>query len=104
MGNVVVFQDRPLVPRRAMERIKQLWASGLYDWGYVHAEEQMVKRGLDNLDVENVVRYGQVTSWSKPGSHWRYRVDGRSVEQDEIAVVFELRKDEMTVVTVMCST
>lgn len=100
MGKVVAFQDRPLPQRQAMARIKLLWESGSYDWGVKHAEERLLQRGLSNLDVEHLVRFGHVSDFSKPGHHWRYRVDGFAVDGDRIAAIFELRKEEMTVVTI----
>lgn len=104
MGTVVAFQDRPLPPARAMQRIRELWNTGEFDWGFKHAEKRMIERGIDNLDMENLVQKGRVVGGAnKPSvlSDWRYRVEGKTVEGQWMAAIFEVRKESMTVVTVL---
>ena len=101
MGSVTILKDRPLHPRRAMERICMLLREGDYEWSQ-HAEMRLRQRGLDNLDVEHILKYGRVAEPpSRPGSAWRYKIEGRCIDSKKMgAVVVEIEKT-LVIVTVM---
>ncbi len=103
MGKVLGFDpERPLSNEAAAKRIRKLWAEGKVTWS-PHAEERLLGRGLNMLDVEHIVRYGRVIENSRPGNRWRYKMQGRTVEGKGASAVFELAGDLLAVVTVMLS-
>lgn len=92
--------DRPLTYSGAMRRIKALWADGRFTW-LPHAERRLMERGLDVTDIEVMVRYGKVVESSRPGTVWRYKVEGSTAEGKKGAVVFELEGDLLILLSVM---
>ncbi len=99
VGNGVALADRPLSPKRAMERIRALWRDGNVEW-WSYAERRLSERKLDMLDVEHLIRYGRVTEHSHPGRLWRYKVEGRAVDGERIACVVEINGN-LIIVTVI---
>lgn len=90
MGSkVTALGDRPLSPRRALERIRQLWNAGVVRFSG-HVAKRMRERELDNNDVEHVFRQGRVTAWSRPMTLWRYEVEGAVVDGRRARVVVEI--------------
>ena len=67
--------DRPLSPRRAIERIRLLEK----DVGIVltsHARQRLTQRKLSRRDIRHCLKYGRVVEHSKPSHLWRYKVQG----------------------------
>ena len=93
---------KPLNAASAIKRIRTLWRLGNYTWTR-HAQERLCERGLDTADVETVILDGRVVEISRPGTEWRYKVEGRTVEGRYAACVVEMRGNLLTVVTVMLS-
>jgi len=100
---VIRLVDRPLSYPRAMERVRILWREGRFTWSR-HAEERLLKRGLDITDVENIIRSGRVIGHSKPGAAWRYEVEGQTVEGKKAAIICEIDGDLMIFVSAMLRT
>jgi hypothetical protein len=101
MGAVVVLENRPLSDKQAMERIRRLWREGEMEWT-AHAEQRLRERGLDLLDVENIIKYGRVVGNSRPdpGGGWRYEVRGDTVEHKRARCVVEPGR-KLVIVTVI---
>jgi Domain of unknown function (DUF4258) len=88
VDNVVPIQD-PANYQRARQRIRRLWDLGETKISH-HARVRMKERRLDITDVQQVIRYGEIVDHSKPGDHWRYVVDGKTVEGLRLRVVVEI--------------
>lgn len=90
MGGVTRLEDRPFSYRRALERIRVLWEAGAVTFTR-HAETRMQQRGLTMLDVEHLIRRGgHVTEHSKPGTLWRYKMEGKTIEHKRMSCVVEM--------------
>ncbi len=83
------MQDSPLNPRRAKERIKLLWDSGMSKPSE-HFEQELVNDQLDALDVEYLIRTGAVTLDSRSARRWRYRVEGALLDGRRAACIVEI--------------
>jgi hypothetical protein len=79
----------------ALKRIRELWEDGTY-FLLPHARVRMEERGLDELDLQNVIRTGRVTQ--QIGD--RFKIVGKSVEADTASCVVEI-EDKLLVVTVI---
>jgi pentose-5-phosphate-3-epimerase len=99
MGEVIPFED-PLNYRRVMQRIRSLLEEGTI-FITPHAREEMAKDDLDDTDVIHILGVGSIRpgSHSKPRAHWRYVVEGQSVDRRKAACVVEV-EGGMVVVTV----
>jgi hypothetical protein len=86
--NVVPMYD-PANYKRARQRIRRLWDLGETKITH-HARVRMGERRLDVTDVQQVIRYGQIVDHTKPGEHWRYVIDGKTVEGLRLRVVVEI--------------
>ena len=73
----------------AQFRIKKLWNEGLFRI-IPHAEERMLQNQLDTNDIQHLIRYGNITSHSKPMNLWRYTIDGNSVDGQKMRCVVEI--------------
>lgn len=81
--------DRPLSPRRAIERIRLLER----DVGLVltrHVRNRMAQRKLSLRDIRHCLNYGRVVEHSKPFQLWRYKVDGSTIDGDPMSCVVEV--------------
>jgi len=81
--------DRPLSPRRAIERIRLLER----DVGIVltrHVRQRMAQRKLSLRDIRHCLKYGRVVEHSKPFQLWRYKVDGSTIDGDPMSCVVEV--------------
>jgi hypothetical protein len=86
--NVIPMWD-PTNYRRVRQRIRKLWDEG--DTKILnHARVRMKERRLDITDVQQVIRYGEIVDHSKPGDHWRYVIDGKTVEGLRLRLVVEI--------------
>ncbi len=89
MKKVVRLPDRPLSPRRAIERIRLLER----DVGIVltrHARLRMAQRKLSRRDIRQCLKYGRVVEHSKPFRWWRYKVQGSTIDGDPMSCVVEI--------------
>ena len=89
MKKAVRFLDRPLSPRRAIERIRLLER----DVGIVltgHARQRMAQRKLSRRDIRQCLKYGRVVEHSKPFRLWRYKVEGSTIDGDPMSCVVEI--------------
>lgn len=81
--------DRPLSPRRAIERIRLLER----DVGIVltrHARQRMAQRQLSRRDIRHCLKYGRMVEHSKPFRLWRYKVDGSTIDGEPMSCVVEI--------------
>ncbi len=76
--------------RQAIIRIRQLWNLGDVEFATGHAFEEMDNDGLDANDVQHCLRFGRIVAHEKPFVFWRYRVHGKSVDGEHMAVVVEV--------------
>jgi transcription elongation GreA/GreB family factor len=93
--NVTPMWD-PTNYKRVRQRIRRLWDSGETAISH-HARVRMKERRLDITDVQEVIRYGEIVDHSKPGDHWRYVIDGKTVEHTRLRVVVEINGSLMIV-------
>jgi len=91
--------DRPLSPRQAIKRIRELWTTGAVKF-LPHAWQRMEQRKVNLDDVARVLMSGHVIEHSKPGQWWRYTVRGRAIDGDPIECVTEIN-DRLVIVTVI---
>ena len=91
--------DRPLSPRRAIERIRLLER----DVGIVltgHARQRLAQRKLSLRDIRHCLKYGRVIEHSKPSRLWRYKVQGSTIDGDPMSCVVEIN-GKLILITVM---
>lgn len=95
-----VMDDEPSDYVGAKRRIKRLW-----DEGNVivlpHARKRMAERDLDLLDIQHVVRYGNIVEHSKPDHLWRYKITGKALDKRTASVLVEIDAHSLIVVTVL---
>lgn len=84
----------------AKRRIKRLWDEGNFIL-LPHARKRMVERELDILDIQNVIRYGNIVEHSKPDNLWRYKVAGKALTGRIASVLVETDIHSLIVVTVL---
>jgi hypothetical protein len=99
MGNVVLLYE-PSDYRWAQRRIKRLWDEGNFIL-HPHARRRMAERELDALDIQYIIRYGQITEHSKPECLWRYKVQGKALDGRKASVLVEIDIHSLIVVTVL---
>ncbi len=91
--------DRPLSPRRAIERIRRLER----DVGIVltaHVRQRLVQRKLSLRDISHCLKYGRVIEYSKPSRLWRYKVQGSTIDGEHMSCVVEIN-GKLILITVM---
>ena len=98
MANVFSM-PRPEDYKRAHQRIRKLWADGLVEIRH-HAQQRMKERKRDMTDIDNVIKYGQITGHSKPMTLWRYTLDGKDVDGKRMRCVVEI-DGSLIIVTVV---
>ena len=81
--------DRPLSPRRAIERIRQLERDVGIVWTG-HAGQRMAQRKLSRRDIRHCLKYGRVIEHSKPSRLWRYKVQGSTIDGESMSCVVEI--------------
>jgi hypothetical protein len=75
--------------------IQKAWATGRIHIGS-HIKKRMLERGVDTIDLENVVRSGIVSSreFCEIHKNWKYRMTGTSDEKEmEIIVALDAKED-----------
>jgi len=85
--------SEPLKPASTKALIRTILDSGSIDLSVPHALQRMGQRGMDALDVENVLRAGVVQPGKKVNGSWRYRV-----ETNQMVVVVRFRSPRRLVV------
>ena len=61
-----------------------------------HLWDMMVKRGFDNSDLLAVFENGKIRKnpeWNDEHQNWAYKVEGQSVDGDELSIVFAVDED-----------
>ena len=91
--------EDPADYKKAIARIKRLWNEGYVTWT-THAQQRMIERKIDILDIRKVIRYGQIVEHSCPGRLWRYRIDGSAVDGKRIGCVVEI-DGQLIIITVI---
>ncbi len=89
-------QIRPprLSAAEAQRKIQFILEDGTIDFT-THCRRRMRERGVDDLDIVHVLKNGQIVreaEWDSDQYNWKYRVEGKDVEGDEltaITVIFE---------------
>lgn len=97
MGKTVALND-PYDKPRVLQRIKKFLIEGEVQI-LIHAQERMRFRHLDMPDVQNVHRYGMLTEINPSGAHWRYRIEGKTIDGKRAGCVVEI-DGRMLIVTV----
>jgi hypothetical protein len=86
--------QEPLTPTAAKQLIRKILAEGVY-WTSAHADQEMLKDSLTQVDAVNVLRGGVVEPAEWENGSWRYRV-----RTARIVVVIALDSEmELTIVT-----
>jgi len=80
-------------------RVRRLWNEGTTVFT-THAQDAMEERGVHELDIQHVIRFGKITGHSKPGEFWRYRMEGETVDGDWLGVIVEIN-GSLIIVTVL---
>ena len=83
--------DSPLSPQNAIAIIWRAWGLGRTHLG-THFRERCRERGIDTLDVENLIRSGAVRGtpvYCPINKNWKYQVAG-FVDERELEVVIAL--------------
>lgn len=96
MADIIPFQQADF--GRVLARIRELWETGEVVI-LPHAKQRMAERGLDELDVQNIIRGGRVTQQTMN----RFKVVGKSVEERKTACVVTIEKT-LLVITVVDET
>jgi hypothetical protein len=80
-------------------------AAGQFRFGYLkkHIILRMQERGIDEVDVRNVLKTGSMIEKHCPGGRWRYTMQGRITEGSQIKIVVAVDEEcsHITLVTVM---
>ena len=71
---------KPLEPKEAKERIREILSKGRVVYSRPHALERLRERNLTMLDCANVLRGGSVSPGYKEGKYWRYNVATNNME------------------------
>jgi hypothetical protein len=87
---VVVPLNDPYDKVRAHKRIKKLLDEGEFTI-HPHAQKRMREREIFTPDIVNVLKYGTITEVTPSGNCWRYRFEGKSVEQKSLGCVVEIQ-------------
>ena len=90
----------PLAPTEARRLIRRIIEEGEVEfWG--HAQREMAKDGLSQLDCVNVLRAGWPAAGECYGDRWRYQVHSRMIcvvvqfeSEHHLAIVTSWRKRE----------
>lgn len=80
-------------------RIRRIWNEGTTVFTS-HAQDAMEERGIHELDIQHVIRFGEIKEHTKPGELWRYRVEGETVDGDWLGVIVEIN-GSLIIVTVL---
>jgi hypothetical protein len=65
--------DQPLEPMQAHKLMRRILAEGTYELS-AHAEKELAKDRMNNIDAVNVIRAGVVEPPEWENGEWRYRV------------------------------
>lgn len=68
-----------------------------------HGIPRMHERGIDEVDIRNVLKTGSAIEKHCPGGRWRYTMRGRTTEGSQIKIVVAVDEEcsRITCVTVM---
>ena len=79
-----------LSPPEATRRIRSILEEGTIDYSAHCWRKRMPERSVTTLDVEHLLRKGQVireAEWDSDCCNWRYRVEGTDIEGDELTAI-----------------
>ena len=82
-----------------LHTIRRLWEEGRVRF-WDHAEERMEERGIDVLDVQQVILHGRISEHRKTRHASRWKLTGKAVDGKLLAVVVEIQGD-LLVIAVM---
>lgn len=88
MGEVIPI-EQPDNYALAINRIRKLWFEGDVTWTS-HVKKVMERRKLLPPDLRHIITTGLVVGHSKPGSHWRYEIQGRLLDGGKASCVVEI--------------
>lgn len=99
MAPVIPFED-PSNYDRVLRTIRRLWDEGAVHFE-AHAVRRMGRRGFDAVDVERIIREGQIVEHNRPrpDRDWRYTVAGETVDGVPAACVVTI-ESRLIVITV----
>lgn len=98
MGEIALFEDAADY-QRVIIRIRRLWNEGAFEI-LPHAQERLLERGLDVLDIQHCIRFGKIKEHNKPIELWRYKIKGKAVDGEPMACIVEIN-GSLIVVTVI---
>jgi hypothetical protein len=81
---------KPLTLQNALTVIQTAWRDGRVHVSS-HIKERFAERGVDMLDLQNIVRTGRVVSFEESPEYrnWKYRMEGIS-DGKKLSVIFAL--------------
>jgi len=88
-----------LSERQLKASIKTLWNDGSVTV-LPHAQRRMGQYDMTIQDVRNILWYGQVVDHSMPEGVWRYKVQGKTLNNHKGSCVVEIH-DTLIIVTVI---
>jgi len=87
-------RDTPLSLENATIVIRKAWSSGRIHVG-THIKKRFRERGVDMIDLENIVRKGSVITreYDEVYKNWKYRMAG-STDDRQLEVIIALDSSE----------
>jgi len=90
MGHVLSLQQpRPDDYVWAIKRIKKLWNEGAIEFT-PYCQRRMEQRQIFTSDVRDIIRSGHIVGHSKPDEHWRYEIEGKSIDLGRGSCIVEI--------------
>lgn len=90
-----MIDGEPFRAHEAKRRIRLILNSGFVVYDLPHFRKEAAKDGIDQLDVTNVLRCGNVSEAEMENGEWRYRV---TTQKFCVVVQFEA-EDELLLIT-----
>lgn len=94
----------PYDPNTAIKKIRFILSNGRLIITRHCRNDSMPLRNVDDLDIIKVLEKNGVINrkpeFDRQHQRWKYRVDGRDLEGDPLAVVVNIIEDDCVVVTI----
>ena len=104
MGDIIKFggERKPFDPTNykvVKEIVKKLWDKGLTRFTY-HARKRMAEKNRETTDIQYIIYYGTIVEHSHPGDFWRFKLEGKTVDDDLLACVVEI-ENKLVIITII---
>ena len=96
-------QPQRLSPADATRKIRLILEEGTIDYSGHCWHERMPERNVSTLDVEHLLREGQVireAEWDCDHMAWKYRVEETDIEGDELIAITVIFEQDFSVLVV----